>query len=126
MSASDLKSLREDVSAWSSSKDNFDFGSGPATASSRGKGDGRRHSSGSSHPSIGPLPPSKDGGGRVIGPSRGPSRGDPEDAIEREERRDREKAYYKKERKDFRKRQEVVSSVGSPKLQHFSASSSPC
>lgn len=57
VSSSDLKAMRDDVAAWSSSKDNFDFGSSSVAS----------HSSGSKT-SLGPHPSSS----RVIGPSRGP------------------------------------------------------
>ena len=52
----DLKTLRDNVSSWSSSKDNFDFGSDSRAGSSR--------SAGSQPSAAEPV--------RVIGPSRGP------------------------------------------------------
>ena len=101
MSSSNLKSLRESVSSWSSSKDNFDFGSSLAAATSKPAG-----KSESSHPSVGS---SSRESTRVIGPARGPGPDAPADVFEREERREQERAHYKKERRDFRKQQELVS-----------------
>lgn len=95
MSSSDLKSLRDSVSEWSSSKDNFDFG-----AAGSSKSDDPRSS-------IGPLPAPKERA-RVIGASRGPSRDAASEAFEREERRERDRTHHKRERKEFRKQQELV------------------
>lgn len=120
MSSGDLKTLRDNVSVWSSSKDNFDFGPSPAAAHSTG--------SKTTHSSIGPHPEAA----RVIGPSRDP-RGDSRQVIqfsvlhcvtlcytvqygadqgggsfEREERREAERAHFKRERKELRKQQELV------------------
>lgn len=103
MSTGDLKAVRDSVSEWSSSKDNFDFSADSAPAAY-----GRRRSSGSSNyprPSIGPHPPSREPH-RMMGPARRFS----DDTFEREERRERERSHLKADRRDFRKRQEMVMS----------------
>lgn len=90
----DLKTLRDNVSSWSSSKDNFDFGSDSRAGSSR--------SAGSQPSAAEPV--------RVIGPSRGPvgDTGRHGSVFEREERRGAERDHVKRGRKELRKQQELV------------------
>lgn len=99
VNSSDLKALRDDVSSWSSSKDNFDFSSDQAAA--------RSSSPKAARPTIGPHPPTREAA-RVIGPSRDTGHHGESYSFDREEQREAETAHLKRGRKELRKQQELM------------------